>query len=55
MEKDLIREISCNAKNCVYNENGQKCVAGHINVGTSTACTSSETFCSTFKNCDSCK
>ena len=24
MEKNVIREISCNAKNCVYNEDGQK-------------------------------
>lgn len=55
MEKDIIKEISCNAKNCVYNEDGQRCNAGHINVGTSTACKSSETCCSTFKTCDSCK
>ncbi len=55
MEKELIKEISCNAKNCVYNEGGMKCVAGHIDVGSSTACKSSETYCSTFKSCDSCK
>ncbi len=55
MEKELIKEISCNAKNCVYNENGMKCVAGHINVGSSNACNSSETYCSTFKTCNDCK
>ncbi len=55
MEKDIIKEISCNAKNCIYNENGQRCNAGHIDVGTSSACKSSETYCSTFKTCDSCK
>ena len=61
MEKDVIREISCSAKNCIHNENGMKCTAGHIDVGNSVASTSGETYCSTFKSndhcggCDSCK
>ncbi len=54
MEKDVIREITCSAKNCIHNENGCKCTAAHIDVGTVGACTSGETCCSTFKNCDSC-
>lgn len=54
MEKDLIKEISCSAKNCVYNENGMKCVAGHIDIGTSSAHTAGETCCSTFKDCGKC-
>ncbi len=54
MEKELIKEISCSAKNCVYNENGCKCVAGHIDVGTTDAQSSGETRCSTFKNSDHC-
>lgn len=54
MEKDTIKEISCNARNCVYNESGCKCNAGHIEVGTSTASKSSETCCSTFKACTNC-
>ncbi len=52
-----IKEISCNAKNCIYNENGCHCTANHVDVGTSSASTSSETYCSTFKtsDCKDCK
>lgn len=45
-----IKEIRCNVTNCVYNEDGRKCMAGHIDVGPSNASTSSETLCGTFEN-----
>ncbi|MBR0348059.1 MAG: DUF1540 domain-containing protein [Clostridia bacterium] len=47
--KKEIKEIKCNAHNCVYNEDGCKCVAGHIEVGPSSACTCAETICATFE------
>ncbi|MBQ7548383.1 MAG: DUF1540 domain-containing protein [Clostridia bacterium] len=47
--KHEIKDIHCNAKNCVYNEEGSKCVAGHIEVGPSSACTCAETICATFE------
>lgn len=51
--KHEIKEIKCNAVNCVYNEDGRKCVAGHIEVGPSSACTCAETICATFEPCSS--
>lgn len=47
--KHEIKEIKCNAKNCIYNEDGCKCIAGHIEVGTTSACTCAETLCTTFE------
>ena len=40
--KKEIKEIKCNAHNCIYNEDGCKCVAGHIEVGPSSACATFE-------------
>ncbi len=40
--------ISCQVTDCQYNDN-KKCMAGHINVGPSSATTTSETDCETFK------
>lgn len=53
MEKNIkeISEIKCNAKNCVYNEDGTKCIAGSIEVGTKNARSSMETLCATFQAC----
>lgn len=47
--KHEIKEIKCNAVNCVYNEDGSKCIAGHIEIGPSSACTCAETICATFE------
>ena len=53
MEKEIkkIDEIKCNAQNCIYNEDGCKCVAGNIEVGTKNARSSTETLCATFQAC----
>ena len=40
--------ICCHVSDCQYNDN-KKCMAGHINVGPSSATTTSETDCETFK------
>lgn len=56
MEKE-IKEINCNVSNCAYNRDSCRCVAGHIEVGNSSACSKDETRCGTFKisqSCDSC-
>ncbi len=41
--------ISCNAKNCVYNDGQEYCTAPRINIGPSYAVSSMETVCATFK------
>mgnify|MGYP004582420281 CR=1 FL=1 len=47
--KHEIKDIKCHACNCIYNEDGCKCVAGEIEVGPSSACTCAETICATFE------
>jgi len=41
--------ISCDVKNCVYHCGEQYCTANKIAVGPSSASTSAETICATFK------
>ncbi len=40
--------ICCHVTDCKYNDD-KRCMAGHINVGPSSATTTSETDCETFK------
>lgn len=47
--KREIKDIKCNAINCVYNSDASKCTAGHIVVGNSSACNCDQTQCSTFE------
>ena len=41
--------ISCNVKNCVYNDGQEYCTAARIHVGPSYAVSSVETVCATFQ------
>lgn len=42
--------ISCSVSQCTYNENGSKCTASKIVVGSNkTCCSSCDTECVTFK------
>ncbi|MBR5273015.1 MAG: DUF1540 domain-containing protein [Clostridia bacterium] len=41
--------VSCDAKHCIYNREGNICDAGRIAIGTNNATSSSETICATFK------
>lgn len=50
MKKVQNKEISCNAKNCVFHSGTDGCVAEKIHVEQPSACNSSQTSCSTFKN-----
>lgn len=50
MEKE-IKEVKCNATNCIYNQDGCKCTAGNIEVGTCNARSSTDTLCTTFQAC----
>lgn len=45
---NIIGEIYCDAQNCIYNEQGSKCAAGNISVGTKNASSANETLCGTF-------
>lgn len=47
--KEHIKGISCNVKNCVYHDCDTHCTAHEIAVGPSSATSSSETLCATFK------
>ena len=47
--KEHIKGICCNVKNCVYHDCETYCTADQIAVGPSSACSSSETLCATFK------
>ena len=47
--------ITCNAENCVYHNQKDKCTAEHINVGCVFATNSSETKCETFECNNECK
>ncbi|MBO4694237.1 MAG: DUF1540 domain-containing protein [Clostridia bacterium] len=46
--------IDCSVKNCTYHDEHNKCTAGQIKVGNSTAKSTSETCCDTFKCKDNC-
>ena len=54
MMDDLKQSISCDVKNCAYNENGRTCAAKHVTVENTKATTQSETYCSTFCKKNSC-
>ncbi len=51
----MIREIKCDATNCVYNEGTYECHADHIDVDWSKGCDCCEAKCSTFSLNDSSK
>lgn len=50
------QSIGCDVTNCTYNDNGNKCIAQHIDVHNDRATTQAETYCSTFKSktCSNC-
>lgn len=47
--KEHIKGIRCDVKNCVYHDCETYCMAGEIAVGPSSATTSADTVCATFK------
>lgn len=47
--KDHIKGISCDVKNCVYHDCETYCTATQIAVGPSSATSSADTACATFK------
>lgn len=47
--KNVIKGISCDVRNCEYHDGECYCTAGHIKVGPSSASSSGETLCATFK------
>lgn len=47
--KKEIKGITCEAKNCVYQDEKGNCNAGHIKVGNPQAQKNSETKCETFE------
>ena len=49
INKDHIKGIKCDVKNCVYHDCDTHCMAGQIAVGPSYATSSSDTVCATFK------
>ena len=54
MDKE-IKGISCEVKNCKYHDMSNRCTAGHITVGDTSATSVSDTACETFECCDSCE
>ena len=44
-----LKGITCDAKNCTYNNGENACCASHISVGPASADCSSDTVCATFK------
>ena len=50
--KKEIKGITCEVKNCIYQDESGKCNAGHIRVGNPQAHHESETKCETFECCD---
>lgn len=42
--------VACSVTSCVYHDTKGVCTAGKIKVGNSSACTSSETCCDTYKS-----
>lgn len=49
-----IKGISCDVKNCKYHDKANNCMAGHINVGNSSATSATDTKCETFECNDGC-
>ena len=47
--KEHIKGICCNVKNCVHHDCDTYCTADQIAVGPSSATSSAETVCATFK------
>ena len=47
--KDHIKGINCDVKNCVYHDCETYCTAQQIAVGPSSATSSADTACATFK------
>lgn len=47
--KDHIKGICCNVKNCIHHDCDTYCTAEQIAVGPSSATSSAETVCATFK------
>lgn len=41
--------VTCDVRNCVYNDDARYCTAEMISVGPSDACCCNETVCATFK------
>ena len=52
--KHEIKGITCEVKNCVFQDPDGNCNAGHIKVGNPNALHESETKCETFTRCDDC-
>ncbi len=48
--KKTISGISCDVKNCTYNDGCNNCTAGHITVGPTNAVSCTDTVCATFKS-----
>lgn len=49
-----IKGITCEAKNCIFHDKSNNCLAGRIEVGSSNAIKESETKCKTFECSDTC-
>ena len=51
MDKKIkeVKNIKCDAQNCVYHTGECSCMAGSIHVGSPDACSCGETKCSTFE------
>lgn len=45
----VIKDIRCNACNCVHHADDYKCTAGHIEIGNTSACSCQDTLCATFE------
>ncbi|MEE0839540.1 MAG: DUF1540 domain-containing protein [Acutalibacteraceae bacterium] len=45
----IVPGILCDASHCVHHTTGDRCTAGEIQVGYKSACSCSETACTTFK------
>lgn len=45
---DTIEGVGCDVETCVYNSDGKRCHAGHIQVQNDRARSKGETFCDTF-------
>lgn len=49
-EAKIVPGILCDASHCVHHTAGDRCTAGEIQVGYKSACSCSETACTTFKS-----
>ena len=45
----VVKDIRCNACNCVHHADDYKCTAGHIEIGNTSACSCQDTLCATFE------